>query len=358
MAKKKNPNRRGNPEAETQVNTEVEQEKLSFEIGVKGDELERRYRRAAMSSSAPADRLLNSLSRESSADKYNLLGFVIPALLILITALSLTVISRGDIEEQLNVQPSLKTVVNGEYFKNLNQVYEQTVPFKDGAVKLCAAMGLCEAPVEPEEEPVPDEEIIPPEPTVTTEPEVTQQTEPAVTTAPPETDPPVTVQTEETEPESYETYTMYASATLNIRFGPSTDDAILGYFIQNDPIDVITIREDGWAEILYDGMKAYAYSEYMSDSEVEVTTTRRRSRSDATTTEPEPEETTFNEDENGEVTSVPDGDSGEPTSVPNNDGDEQDSDGETASPDNEQSDGGEIPSNDGGQSTDENGEPW
>lgn len=52
MAKKKNPNRRGNPEAETQVNTEVEQEKLSFEIGVKGDEFERRYRRAAMSSSA------------------------------------------------------------------------------------------------------------------------------------------------------------------------------------------------------------------------------------------------------------------------------------------------------------------
>lgn len=102
---------------------------------------------------------------------------------------------------------------------------------------------------------------------------------------------------------------MYANATLNIRFGPSTDDAILGYFAQNDPVEVITIRSDGWAEILYNDTKAYAYAEYLSDSEVEVTTTRRRSRSDATTTEPEPDETVSDDD--GDVTSVPEDDGGE-----------------------------------------------
>lgn len=375
MAKKKIQNRRSNSEAETQVKADVRtevgaeggQEKPSFEIGVKGDEFERRYRRAAMSSSAPADRLLNSLSRESSADKYNFLGFAIPAILILIIALSLTIISRGDIEERLNVQPSLKTVINGEYFKNLNDVYEQTVTFKDGAMKLCAAMGLCEAPVEPAEELVPDEEPAPPEPLVTSEPAATQQTEPAVTTAPPETAPPVTVQTEETEPESYETFIMYATATVNIRLGPSTDDAILGNYVQNEEAEVIAIREDGWAEVLFDGIKAYAYAEYLSDSKVEVTTTRRRSRTDATTAEPE--DTTFDEDENGEVTFTPDDDSGEPTSVPENGG-EQDSGDESADSSDEsvtlddepyadggQPDGEETPS-DGENSSDENGEPW
>ncbi len=359
MAKKKNPDRRGNLEAKANNPKDNESETRaavpSFEIGVKGDEFERRYRRAAMKSSTAADRLLNSLSRESSADKYNFLGFAIPALLILIIALSLTVISRGDIEEQLNVQPSIKTVINGEYFKNLNQVYEQTVPFKDGAVKLCAALGLCEAPpAEPDEEPAPGDNLTVPEPVVTTAPEVTAPTQPPVTTAPPETTSPTTVQIEETEPESYETYTMYASATLNIRLGPSTDDAILGYFVQNDPIEVITIRSDGWAEILYDGIKAYAYSEYMSDSEVEVTTTRRRSRSDATTAESE--ETV--PDEDGEITSVPEGDwESEQT-------DEESTDEtETVTLDDEQPSGDET-SSDGGQADggepypDEDGEPW
>ncbi len=365
MAKKKNSDRRGNPEStgyKPKVDNSKTEAKPSFEIGVKGDEFERRYRRAAMKSSAQADRLLNSLSRESSADKYNFLGFAIPALLILIIALSLTIISRGDIEEQLNVQPSVKTVVNGEYFKNLNEVYEQTVPFEDSAVKLCAALGLCEAPsAEPDEEPVPDDVPTIPEPDVTPQPEVTQQTEPtapAVTTVPPETDPPLTVQTEETEPESYEAYTMYANATLNIRLGPSTDDAILGYFSQNDPVEVITIRSDGWAEILYDGVKAYAYAEYLSDSEVEVTTTRRRSRSDATTTEPEPDETVSDDD--GDVTSIPDDDGEtEPT-----DENEQHED-ETVTLDDEQpqDDGGEStggePLPDGGETApDENGETW
>ncbi len=367
MAKKKNSDRRGNPES-TAYNPksnkpETRETKPSFEIGVKGDEFERRYRRAAMKSSAQADRLLNSLSRESSADKYNFLGFAIPALLILIIALSLTIISRGDIEEQLNVQPSVKTVVNGEYFKNLNEVYEQTVPFENSAVKLCAALGLCEAPpAEPDEEPVPDDIPTVPEPDVTPQPEVTQQTEPtapAVTTVPPETDPPLTVQTEETEPESYETYTMYANATLNIRLGPSTDDAILGYFSQNDPVEVITIRSDGWAEILYDGVKAYAYAEYLSDSEVEVTTTRRRSRSDATTTEPEPDEAVSDDD--GDVTSVPEDDGGE--TEPTDENEQHEDETVTLDDEQPQDGGGEStgsePLPDGGETApDENGENW
>ncbi len=356
MAKKKNPDRRSDSEAKANNpkdnESETRETKPFFEIGVKGDEFERRYRRAAMKSSASADRLLSSLSRESSADKYNFLGFAIPALLILITALSLTIISRGDIEERLNVKPSPNTIINGEYFKNLNEVYEQTVPFKDGAAKLCAALGLCEAPpAEPDEEPAPNYNPTVPEPDATPEPEVTAPTQPPVTTVPPETTSPTTVQTEETEPESYETYTMYASATLNIRLGPSTEDAILGYFVQNDPIEVISIRSDGWAEILYNGIKVYAYSEYMSDSEVEVTTTRRRSRSDATTTEPE--ETTLVNDDDGEITSVPEEDweseSTDDTDTVTLDDEQPDGDGQSS--DDGQTDGSEP-------SPDENGEPW
>lgn len=349
MAKKKNQSRRDN-EVKAQSQTEVRETKPSFEIGVRGDEFERRYHRAAMSSYAPADRLLNSLSRESRADKYNFLGLAIPALLILIIALSLTIISRGDIEQQLSVQPSVRTVINGEYFKNLNEVYEQTVPFKDGAVRLCAAIGLCEAPAELPEDPVAGDDSTVPEPPDIPEPIVTQATEPIITTAPPETEPPVTVETEATEPEYYETYIMYATATVNVRFGPSTDEAILGNYVQNEEIEVIAIREDGWAEVLFNGMKAYAYAEYMSETKVKAETTRRRSRTDATTTEPE--ETTF-DDENGDVTSVPEGDGGDITSVPEGDGGGLDPDENDQSPDESVTLEDEPPMDDGGQTTDD-----
>ncbi len=328
-----------------------QKETPSFEIGVKGDDFDRKYRRAALSSTASADRLLNELSRESRADKYNFMGFAIPALLILIIGLSLTVISRGDIEQQFNVKPSLATVINGEYFKNLNEVYERTVPFKDSAVKLCAALGLREAL--PEEEPVPDEEPTLPKPNVTPEPEVTSAAEPAkttvseeiepeATTAPAETEPPVTVQTGEPEPESYVTFTMYASATVNIRLGPSTEDAILGNYVQNDEVEVIAIRQDGWAEVLYGEIKAYVYAEYLSESEVEVTTARRRSRSEATTAEPN--QTAFSDD-GGDITSVPEDDSGEQS--PDDNGEEDSDDSITLE---------DEPSDGGGQSPNENGE--
>lgn len=353
MAKKKNSGRVKDQAAEEIK--EIEQSP-SFEIGVKGDDFDRKYRRAAKRETIPADRLLNELSRESRADKYNFMGFAIPSLLILIIALSLTIISRGDIEEQLNIRPSPATVISGAYTRNLNEVFEDTVPFKSMAVRLCAALGLCEEPLPEPEEPLPNEEDIPPE----SEPVVTQattaETEPSVTTTP-ATEPPVTaLTTEETEPETYETYVMYASATLNIRLGPSTEDAILGYFNQNEPIDVIQIRDDGWAEILYNGMKAYAYAEYMSESEVEVTTTKRRSRTEATTTEPEPDETTTPDGEE-DVTTSPDEGEDAVTSPEDNGGEEQPPDEDMDIPDEEETSGGEGVS-DETDNTQDNGEPW
>ncbi len=353
MARRKDAARGGRSDGsrrEMPVKKTVSKETPSFEMGVKGDDFDRKYSRAARSGTAPADRLLYELSRETSADKYNFIGFAIPSLLIFVIALSLTVISRGDTEELLNVSPAFSTVVSGEYAKNLNDVFEDTVPFKEGVVKLCAALRLCEDEEQgqsPYEEPEPEDDALLPEPddeqpaTPATEP-----TEPEVT-AVPATEPPVTVLTvESTEPESYETYVMYASAALNIRLGPSVDDAIVGYFSQNDPIDVIAIRSDGWAEILYNGMKAYAYAEYISDSEVEVTTTKRESRTDATTAEQEPE-----------ITSAPDG--GEEAAVSSPDVERQegslpDDDDEGAGTQN--SEGGDFSAGDEEPGEPENGE--
>lgn len=361
MAKKKN---RGRANSQADVEIKEAEQSPSFEIGVKGDDFDRKYRRAAKSETVPADRLLSELSRESRADKYNFMGFAIPALLIFIIALSLTIISRGDIEEMLSIRPSPATVISGAYTQNLNEVFEDTVPFKNAAAKLCAALGLCEKPAPEPEEPLPGEVDVPfePEPVVTqpttaeTEPSaaITSETEQSVTSAP-EPDLPVTVTTtEETEPETYETYIMYATGTLNIRLGPSTEDAILGYFSQNEPIDVIQIRDDGWAEILYNGMKVYAYAEYMSDSEVEVTTTRRRSRTDATT-EPEPDETDV-PDEDSDVTTAPDEDEGDVTS-PEDGGEDELSDDDVDVPDESETLGGDGGSDETDGSS-ENGEPW
>lgn len=96
----------------------------------------------------------------------------------------------------------------------------------------------------------------------------------------------------------YEITVMYAVSTVNIRLEPSTESAILGYFIINEPVDVIEIQPDGWAKILYNGMTAYVYSEYL-DVEPVVTTVEGQEEEIVTSAENEeiiPDETSVSED--------------------------------------------------------------
>lgn len=249
-----------------------------FRLDEGSEEFNRKYHIAAMSANAEADRLLSSLSKESKADVYNFASFSIPALIIIFAALSFIVISRGDIEEKLSVRPSFATFSDGSYTDNLNSVYEETIPFKDKIVRLGAMMGFCDAPDDAE----PDDPVLVPGDNSTDEP---AQTQPAVTV--PEqssqTDSAdVTTTAEDTEPEEYQTFVMYSKGTLNVRFGPSTDDAILGYFKEGDSVDVILLRDDGWAEVVYNGIKAYVFSEFLSEKEVSVTTKRNGSRTEIT----------------------------------------------------------------------------
>lgn len=123
-------------------------------------------------------------------------------------------------------------------------------------------------------------------------PEVTEET----TTVESEV---VSDETEETDDDvEYEITVMYAVSTVNIRLEPSTDSAILGYFIINEPVDVIEIQPDGWAKILYNGMTAYVYSEYL-DVEPVVTTVEGQEEEIVTSAENEeiiPDETSVSED--------------------------------------------------------------
>lgn len=101
--------------------------------------------------------------------------------------------------------------------------------------------------------------------------------------------------TEETGDDvEYEITVMYATSTVNIRLEPSTDSAILGYFIINEAVDVVEMRSDGWAKILYNGMTAYVYSEYL-DTEPVVTTVEE---------EDEPEVTEASDETTSEETEV------------------------------------------------------
>lgn len=274
------------------------------------EDFDRKYRRAVAVTNIPTDRLLNDLSRESKADRYNFLGAFVPIILIIILSLSFILIGRGDIEELFEAKPSLKTIADGSYTQGLNSVYESTLPFKDGIKALGAFLGFCDKPVQPETPPTEDlpgssqpEQSQPnttPEPAVT-EPAVTTA-EPAITTVPSSTDEVLPDVTEETEPEEYETYTMYASATLNVRLGPSTEEAILGYYNQNDRVEVIEMLPNGWAAVLFDGHRAYAHGGYLSEDEVEVTT--KKTRTEAVTTE-ESESSELGQNGEGDVTQPP-----------------------------------------------------
>ncbi len=300
-------------EADEKAN-ETESEAPKFELGVKGDDFDIKYTRIASAKSHDADKLLQNLSRESKADKYNFLSFALPIVIIVIAALSFAFVSRGDIEELFVIKPSANTIIDGSYTNQLDEIYSETLPFKEMIQRLGAWLGFVEAPASESDKNIPEEEPVLPEEPVVTEPEVTEPvvttTEPTTTTAPPTSEAPTT--TSETEPTIPETYTLYASATVNIRLLPSTDSAILGYFVANDEVQVIELMSDGWAKIYFGGMQAYCFGEYLSETTVETTVRSQGSRTEATEETEEPEITlTPEEDEEVNVEDIVTDDEGD-----------------------------------------------
>ncbi|MCD7784445.1 MAG: SH3 domain-containing protein [Oscillospiraceae bacterium] len=303
MAKKKKKN--VSPKVET-VNTPEEKTAPKFEIGQKGDDFDISYSRAVRNANADADELLTDLSQEQGADRYNFIGFAIPVLVLLFFAISFILINRSDFSEVHTVKLSTNTVMDGSYLESLTEAYNTTLPFGDGLSDMGELLGFAPKTEDEEEEPVEDEVE---DPVEVEEPEVT---EPVVTTVATTTEVITIATTEATEEEVPDTYVMYAAGTLNIRLEPSSDAMMLGYFSVNSEVDVIEIRDDGWAEIYYSGIHAYVDADYLSENKVVVTTTTEAT-TEATTEETTEEVTTVPE-ETTEVTTTTE-ETTEPTSM-------------------------------------------
>ena len=74
------------------INKNQENTSPETAFGGRDPEFDKKYHRAANESFVKADKLLNELSRETEADKYNFLGFAIPALIIMIAAVSFALV--------------------------------------------------------------------------------------------------------------------------------------------------------------------------------------------------------------------------------------------------------------------------
>ncbi len=141
-----------------------------------------------------------------------------------------------------------------------------------------------------------------------------------VTTPPADTS---DAESSETEPTEFvETLEMYASGTVTIRLSPDNGGVNVGYFVENDPVSVIEIRDDGWAEILFGGMRAYVHSDYLlSEPIVTAAETQEEEETveEETSAEEIIEETSLTEEEiipdesETEVTSAPEEETTETT---------------------------------------------
>ena len=288
----------------------VERTVPKFEIGVKGDEFDIAYTRAAAAETEKVSALMSGLSRESKRTGLDLLNFAILSLLLLMMAASFAFLSRSGGAPSFK----LKNLTDGSYLSELSEYYDNTIPFGNAMRTLGSKLGLCDAPANSgDAEPDPDPEYVP-TPAVTT----TIATEPDITTAPTTTETPTSAPiTEDSEITEPETTTMYAKNTANIRLEPDSDSMILGYFYTNNRIEVIEVREDGWASIWYNGIVAYVHSDDISERRVSITA----ATTEATTVpEEEPEETTETteetEPETSEETTEPELEEPEITTVP------------------------------------------
>ena len=88
--------------------------------------------------------------------------------------------------------------------------------------------------------------------------EATEDTIPAETeTEPLEPDSPAVTFVEANE-------TVYAISTVNVRSGPSSDDAIIGSMSYGQSTQRTGIGSNGWSRVIYGGEEAYVYSSYLS----------------------------------------------------------------------------------------------
>ena len=121
--------------------------------------------------------------------------------------------------------------------------------------------------------------------TVPTTAEVTTTTPATTTTVPTTTEVVTTTEVPTTAFSVEETsLTMYASNSVNVRSGPSTDYDRIGHLDTNDEVTVTGIASTGWYRIDYKGTVGYVSNNYLSDEKVAVTTTAAESSSSSTTT--------------------------------------------------------------------------
>ncbi len=257
--------------AKKQTEERTEKSIPQFEMGVKGDDFDRAYTRAAKEATADTDRLLYTLSRESRADKFNLLELLIPFIIILFASLTFAVLSRGELEDIFDVKLSAGSLADGSYTQMLDRVYSDTLPYGDrlSAVGSLFGFGEGKMPLPDTEEPDAEQPPvdIPDEPVVTqpvvTEPAVTTTTEATTTEA-------TTTEETTTQAEELKTYPAYANSSVNIRSLPSTDGERLGHLDVGDEILVVAMLENGWYEVIYNSGRAYAFGDYLTLSDEEI----------------------------------------------------------------------------------------
>ena len=266
---------------------EAEPKPPKFEIGVKGDEFDRKFTRAARAKTADADGLLRSLSRESRALGFDFINFAVMTLLLAFFALSFAFLAREGDPPRLK----LASILNGSYETELSSYYKDSLPFGRALKTAGARLGFCDMPDKtPSEEPdIPDE----PEPELPKEPQP-ENTQPVATTVPPTvTDAPTSAPTSETTKiVKPDTFRMYANATVNIRLSPDPSAMIMGYFDLNQRVEVVEIFDDGWASIWYNNMIAYVSADQLGETRL-VTT---EATTETATEETEPEITTVPEE--------------------------------------------------------------
>lgn len=304
MAKKKRKNRAPSPAQEAVKSVPAAVPK--FEIGKKGDEFDRKYTRAASASKSRADALLRSLSKETRAAEYNLINAAVLVLTLIVLSMSFAFLSRSGEAPKMRIS----ALLDGSYTAQLGEYYRETLPFGKELKSAWAFLGFSEMPEEVPEEPLdPDEPV---EPDIPDDPAVTDTPiEPAVTTAPSTAEAPTSAPiTEPAETTLPDTRTMYARAAVNIRMQPNTDSMIMGYYDVNEEVEVIELRSDGWAEVLYNGIVAYISSDFLGEETIATTKATHRTTTEPTTEETSEEVTTVPEETSEETseenTTVPD----------------------------------------------------
>lgn len=141
---------------------------------------------------------------------------------------------------------------------------EETVPSE--------STGIVEPTTEATENTLPTEtEPIETEPVETTQPETEPTETTPVETEAPETEPTETEPPEtepvETEPEVVWTEvdeTVYATSSVNVRRGPSTDYDKIGSLNRGDSVTRIAVGDNGWSKVIYKDQEAYIHSDYLS----------------------------------------------------------------------------------------------